>query len=132
MPKFVDVRLATGGRLTINKSYITMVTPTHGNDFEDGGEIIFVSFGEQGLLKAVVPASQMKTVLAAIHDDDDFVDLKPVGGERMILNTEYITHVAPTHGANLADGAEVSIWGTIVQVPASGVTALSKALKISD
>ena len=125
--KFLNLMLVDGSRLLLNFSYITQITPTHGDDFTDGADVVFISMGESGVLQASVPASQVDSVLKSITNEaSPFVDLKVLSGQRIILNEDYITHIAPTYGSDLADGADISIWGSIVQIPASSVKSLAK------
>jgi uncharacterized protein YlzI (FlbEa/FlbD family) len=124
--RFVDLKLVDGSRLIVNATYITQVSTTHGNDFGNGAEVYFLTLGEDGqLVCATVPATQVPTLVGAlIEDDSRFIHLTTSDGQETILNSEYITHIEPTHGSNLADGADVIVWGTVIQVPASKVSAI--------
>lgn len=127
--RFVDLKLVSGDRLILNTNYIMLITPTHGDDFNDGADVSFISFGEAGVHQVSVPASQVDTLMKSVSDPNStFLDLKPLGGSRLVINYEHVTHITPTHGVNLADGADVAIWGMQVQIPASGISALSKVL----
>lgn len=129
---FLDLRAGDGTRVLVNTTYITQVTPTHGADVNDGVDVVFMTFGEDALSQISVPASKVGPVLSAINEiGGKFVDLKAVDGNRIILNAEYITHVAPTHGSDFADGADVTIWGATVSVPASAVSSVLSAVGIA-
>jgi hypothetical protein len=91
---------------------------------------VFLTLGEQGVLMASVPASHVAALLQLVSESNSpFLDIKTIDGQRLILNKEYITHIVPTHGNNLTDGADVSVWGAVVQVPASGVAAIFKLVQ---
>jgi hypothetical protein len=130
--RFIDLRAGDGTRVVVNTSYVTQVTPTHGTDFSDGLEVVFITFGEGAAAKISVPASKSGAALHAIKDSDGkFIDVKLVSGERVYLNTDYVTHLLPTYGADYSDGATVSIFGTSLEVPASGVPAILTAIGIA-
>ena len=128
--RFIDLKLTSGERLILNTTYISQITATYDDDFSNGVDVVFLALGEPGLLQASVPASQVGDLLNIVSDPTSpFLDIKAIGGQRLILNKEYITHITPTHGTNLSDGADVSVWGTVVQVPASGVGAIAKLVQ---
>ena len=125
--KFVDLKMIDGSRWIINTAYITQVSPTHGTEIADGADIVFLVFGEEGLLQGSVPASGVTGLLDALrlnNKDSQFVDLKVLNGSRIILNREYITHVRPTYGIDLNDGATVTVWGLDIEVGAREVPSL--------
>lgn len=126
---FVDFVSTDGTRILINTSFVITISPTHGENFDDGIDIVFFTFGSEAVAQVSVPASKVEQVLIAVKKcGNRFVDIAPIGSQRFIMNTEYVTHVLPTHGANLSDGAQVGIFGTTVQVPASAIPALMKAI----
>lgn len=128
--RFIDLKLTSGEHLILNIAYISQITATHGDDFLNGVDVVFLALGDEGLLMASVPASQVAELLQVVSESNSpFLDIKPIGGQRLILNKDYITHISPTYGNSLTDGADVSVWGTVVQVPASGVAAISKLLQ---
>ena len=125
--KFVDLKLIDGSRIIVNTSYISQISPTHGTEIADGADVVFLVFGEQGLVQASVPASGVSGLLKVLQlekDDSQFVDLKALGGSRVILNRDYITHVVPTHGNDLNDGATVTVWGIDIEIGAREVPSL--------
>lgn len=125
--KFVDLKLIDGSRIIVNTTYITQVSPSHGSEIADGADVVFVVFGEHGLVQASVPASGIPSLLKALQldkGDSQFVDLKVLGGSRVIFNREYITHVVPTHGSDLNDGATVTVWGVDFEIGARDVASL--------
>jgi len=125
--KFVDLKLIDGSRWIINTTYITQVSPTHGTEIADGADVVFIVFGEETLLQGSVPASGVTGLLNALRlgsSDSQFVDLKALEGPRIILNREYITHVRPTHGVDLNDGATVTVWGIDIGIGAREVPSL--------
>ena len=125
--KFLKLTLLDGAKIVVNTTYITEISPTHGNDFENGVDVIFKSFGENDLLKASVPASQVQTIIDAVNDSTlPFIEIKTANAPRVIINQDYISHIEPTHGNDYTDGVTLNIWGTTVQVPASGTSAISK------
>jgi hypothetical protein len=130
--RFLDLQAGDGTRVVVNTSYITQVTPTHGTDFSDGLEVVFITFGDGSAAQISVPASKSGAALSAIKDSDGkFIDVKLVSGVRVYLNADYVTHVLPTHGTDYSDGATVSIFGTNVEVPASGVPAILTAIGLA-
>lgn len=130
--RFIDLRAGDGARVLVNTSYITQVTPTHGSNFEDGLEVVVITFGAESVGQISVPASKSNSVLSAIQDSDGkFIDIKLVDGGRIFLNADYVTHVVPTHGTDYSDGATVSVFGNTLQVPASGVPTILKAIGIN-
>lgn len=125
--KFVDLKLIDGSRIIVNTTYITQVSPTHGAEVADGADVVFLVFGDNGLVQASIPASGVPSLLNALNldkTDSQFVDLRTLDRSRVILNTEYITHVAPTHGTDLNDGAIVTVWGVDIQIGAREVPSL--------
>ena len=56
--------------------------------------------------------------------DSQFIDITAITGARIILNREYITHITATHGADLANGADVSVFGFDIQIGAKEVPSL--------
>jgi len=125
--KFIDLKLIDGTRIIVNATYITQVSPSHGTDIADGADVVFLVFGEQGLVQASVPASGVPNLLRALQlekDNAQFVDLKTLDGTRVILNRDYITHVVPTHGNDLNDGATVTVWGVDIEIGAREVPSL--------
>jgi len=125
--KFVDLKLIDGSRLIINTTYIIQISPTHGAEIADGADVVFLVFGEQGLVQGSIPASAVPGLFKALNIDkidSQFVDLKVLNGSRVILNKEYITHVVPTHGTDLNDGATLTVWGIEIEIGAREVPAL--------
>ena len=125
--KFVDLKLIDGSRVIINTTYIIQISPTHGVEIADGADVVFLVFGEQGLVQGSIPASGVPGLFKALNldkIDSQFVDLKVLNGSRVILNKEYITHVVPTHGTDLNDGATLTVWGIEIEIGAREVPAL--------
>ncbi len=124
--KFVDLKLIDGTRIIVNTTYITQVSPTHGTDFANGADVVFIVFGEQGVVQGAVPATGVSDLLAAMNlgGDSQFIDITAITGARIILNREYITHITATHGADLANGADVSVFGFDIQIGAKEVPSL--------
>lgn len=125
--KFVDLKLIDGSRLIINATYIIQISPTHGAEIADGADVVFLVFGEQGLVQGSIPASAVPGLFKALNldrIDSQFVDLKVLNGSRVILNKEYITHVVPTHGTDLNDGATLTVWGIEIEIGAREVPGL--------
>lgn len=126
MARFVDLTLVEGGRILVNTSYITQVSPTHGNDLENGADVAFIVFGEDGLVQVSIPAKAVPTLMSALNqaNEGQFIDITALNGERVIFNRDYITHVTATHGIDLANGADIYVWGVQIPVGAKEVPSL--------
>jgi hypothetical protein len=124
--KFADLKLVDGSRIIVNTSYITQVSPTHGSDLSNGADVVFIVFGEVGVVQASVPASEVSTLIGALDlgKDSQFIDITALNSARIILNRDYITHVTATHGTDLSNGADVSVWGVDIHVGAKEVPSL--------
>lgn len=128
--RFLDLLDSNGAPILINTSMIFVVSPAHGTNIDDGVDVAFITFGENSIAQVSVPASKMTPVLHAVSENGSkFIDVKTIDGSRVFLNAEYITHVLPTHGRDFSDGATISIFGSIIQVPASAVPIVMKGLE---
>ncbi|WP_200380082.1 hypothetical protein [Rubrivivax gelatinosus] len=128
--KFIDLLDSNGTAVLVNTSLITRISPTHGTNIDDGVDVIFITFGEPSLAMISVPASKMTPILHAVAESGSkFIDVRAVGGARVFLNAEYISHVTPTHGRDFSDGADLTVFGAQFQVPASAVPAVLKGLE---
>lgn len=124
--KFVDLKLVDGSRIIVNTAYITQVSPTHGTDLENGADVVFIVFGEDGVVQGSVAAKEVSSLLNALNADEEsrFIDITTLSGARVIFNRDFITHVTATHGNDLSNGADVSVWGIEVQIGAKEVSSL--------
>jgi hypothetical protein len=125
--KFIDLKVIDGSRMIVNKAYITQVTPTHGTEFADGADVVLLVFGEEGAVQVPVPASAVPNLIAALNLDSPeslFLELRVLNGSRIILNRDYITHVCPTHGTDLNNGATVTVWGFDIEIGAREIPSL--------
>ncbi len=124
--KFVDLKLVDGSRIIVNTAYITQISPTHGNDLENGADVVFIVFGEHGVVQGSVAAKEVPSLLnvLSLGKDSQFIDIVSLAGARVILNRDFITHVTATHGNDLSNGADVSVWGVEIQIGAKEVPSL--------
>lgn len=125
--RFIRIKASDGSALLLNPTYITQITPIHGNDVNDGVDLLLIVFGETGVVQIDVPASQVQHLLSIVlAAEANFIDISTTSGERIILNTEYITHISPMHGNDFNDGANVSVFGNLIQVPASAARTIQE------
>ena len=124
--KFADLKLIDGSRVIVNTTYITQVSPTHGTDFANGADVVFIVFGENGAVQVSVPATAVSVLLDSLNleKSSQFIDITSIDGSRTIFNRDYITHVSATYGADLSNGANVSVWGFEIQIGAKEVPSL--------
>jgi len=124
--KFVDIRTLDGSRVFINSAYIFQVSPTHGTDFANGADVAFIIFGEAGAVQVSVPATEVTSVLDVLDLDNgsQFIEVTVLNGAKVILNKDYITHIEPTHGTDLTNGATLTVFGVAIDIGAKEVPSL--------
>jgi uncharacterized protein YlzI (FlbEa/FlbD family) len=124
--KFVDIKLIDGNRLIVNTNYIFQVSPTHGTDFANGADVVFIVYGEDGVGQVSVPATAVNELLNVLHADNgsQFIEVTVLNGAKVILNKDYITHVQAMHGNDLTNGAVLTVFGVQVEIGAKEVHAL--------
>lgn len=123
--KFVDIKATDGSRVLLNLDCAVIISPTHGTNMSDGADVLLMTLNEEGVKELSIPASQVQKLLDGVKTlPDQFIEVSVIGGNSMVLNTTYISHIVPLHGSDYSDGAQVQSLGFTVPVSANSALEL--------